>query len=54
MLENSVLGGCLGGHVFIGTILNATAIDWTTVNGTERPCTMLAMDPNNAEHFIYT
>ena len=39
---------CLGGHVFIGTIINATAVDWTTVNGTGRPCTMLAMNPNNA------
>ena len=46
-LYNSVVGGCLGGHVFIGTILNATAIDWTTVNGTGRPCVMLALDPNN-------
>ena len=53
-LKNSVLGGCLGGHVFIGTIINTTAIDWTTVNGTSRPCTMLAMNPNNADHFIYT
>ena len=40
--------------VFVGTIVNTTAIDWTTVNGTGRPCTMLAMDPNNADHFIYT
>lgn len=54
LLDNSVLGGCLGGHVFIGTIINTTAADWTTVNGTGRPCTMLAMNPNNQDHFIYT
>ena len=54
LLQNSVLGGCLGGHVFVGTILNTTHADWTTVNGTGRPCVMLAMNPNNADHFIYT
>ena len=54
LLQNSVLGGCLGGHVFIGTIINTTAADWTTVNGTGRPCTMLALNPNNQNHFIYT
>lgn len=54
LLENSVLGGCLGGHVFIGTIINTTLVDWTTVNGTGRPCVMLAMNPNNKDHFIYT
>ena len=57
MLPNSVLGGCLGGHVFVGTIINRTHADWTTVDpaiAKTRPCTMLAMDPNNAAHFIYT
>jgi len=54
LLKNSVLGGCLGGQVFVGTILNATHADWTTVNGTGRPCVMLAMNPNNKDHFIYT
>lgn len=33
LLKNSVVGGCLGGHVFVGTILNTTHADWTTVNG---------------------
>ena len=36
MLKNSVLGGCLGGHVWVGTIINTTAADWTTVNGTSK------------------
>jgi hypothetical protein len=57
LLPNSVLGGCLGGHVFVGTIINRTHADWTTVDpaiAKTRPCTMLAMDPNNAAHFIYT
>lgn len=52
-LENtSVLGGCLGGHVFIGTVINTTAANWTSF--TDRPCTMLALNPNNKDHFIYT
>ena len=48
------MGGCLGGKVFVGTIINKTSVDWTTVNGTGRPCVMLALDPNNQDHFIYT
>lgn len=48
----SVLGGCLGGHVFIGTVINATAANWTSFP--DRPCTMLALNPNNKDHFIYT
>eukprot|EP01052_Picozoa_sp_SAG31_P049143 SAG31_NODE_10621_length_1116_cov_1.349066_2_plen_208_part_00 len=46
LLSNSVLGGCLGGHVFVGTIINETAADWTTVNDPKRPCVMLALNPN--------
>ena len=54
LLPNSVVGGCLGGHVFVGTIINRTAANWTTVNGTSRACVMLALNPNDANHFIYT
>lgn len=54
LLDNSVVGGCLGGHVFVGTIINNTAADWSTVNGTDKPCVMLALNPNDKDHFIYT
>ena len=50
--KNSMLGGCLGGHVFIGTVINTTAANWTSFP--DRPCTMLALNPNNPKHFIYT
>ena len=49
----SVLGGCLGGHVFVGTVVNTTHTDWNQTNAT-RPCVMLALNPNNADHWIYT
>ena len=26
----------MGGHVWVGTIINTTAADWTTVNGTSK------------------
>ena len=48
----SVLGGCLGGHVCIGVVLNQTAANWSYFP--DRPCTMLALNPNDASHFIYT
>eukprot|EP00937_MAST-01D_sp_MAST-1D-sp2_P005083 g5083.t1 len=52
-LQNtSVLGGCLGGHVFIGTVVNRTYANWTSFP--DRPCVMLALNPNNKDHFIYT
>ena len=49
---NTVLGGCLGGHVYFGTTINTTAANWTSFP--DRPCTMLALNPNNKDHFIYT
>jgi len=49
---NAVLGGCLGGHVFVGDVINTTAANWTSFP--DRPCTMLALNPNDANHFIYT
>ena len=52
LLANSVIGGCLGGHVYIGTILNTTAAKWTSYP--DRPCVMLALNPNDKDHFIYT
>ena len=39
--SNSVLGGCLGGHVWIGTEVNATHADWNQTNAS-RPCVMYA------------
>ena len=55
LLPNSVVGGCLGGHVFVGVILNNTAADWSIQNrSTAPPCVMLALNPNNKDHWIYT
>lgn len=34
----SVLGGCLGGHVFVGTVVNTTHTDWNQTNAS-RPVT---------------
>lgn len=48
----SVVGGCLGGHVTFGTVVNFTSATWTSYPN--RPCVMLALNPNNADHFIYT
>ena len=48
----SVVGGCVGGHVTIGTVINFTAAKYTSFP--TRPCVMLALNPNNADHFIYT
>ena len=49
---SSVLGSCLGGHVWLGTVINATSANWTSLP--DRPCTMLALNPNNADHILYT
>ena len=49
--RNSVMGTCIG-HVWIGQIVNRTFANWTTYP--DRPCTMLALNPNDARHFIYT
>ena len=48
----SVLGGCVGGHVTIGVVVNETYAKWTSFP--DRPCVMLALDPNDKDHFIYT
>ena len=49
---NSIVGSCPDGTPWVGTILNQTAANWTRFKG--RPCTMLALDPNDGKHFIYT
>jgi len=50
--STSVVGACLGGHVVIGVVINETAANWTSFP--DRPCTSLALNPNNKDHFIYT
>ena len=49
--QNSIVGICMR-ILWIGTIVNRTAADW--VQYPTRPCTMLALDPNDGTHFIYT
>jgi hypothetical protein len=49
---NSVVGACMGEVVF-GSIINATSAEWRFL-GKEWPCVMLALDPNDAQHFLYT
>jgi hypothetical protein len=52
---NSIVGSCLGGRPWVGTILNRTAANWTHRSQLDtRSCTMLALDPNNGNHFMYT
>ena len=40
-------------QVVFGTIINATAAEWRFL-GKGWPCVMLALDPKDALHFIYT
>ena len=53
-LQNSVVGGCIwvGGHgvVHIATLTSVTSANWTVQ--LDQPCQSLAIDPNNADHFI--
>merc|ERR1719191_372945 len=51
-LKTSVVGGCLHGALSLATIINTTAADWQTMPN--RPCTMVAIDPNNEKHLLYT
>lgn len=54
-LAQPVVGGCLwpahsGGVVHLATLLNATAAAWTVQ--LDQPCQSLALDPNDADHFV--
>lgn len=57
-LANSVIGGCIwingiqGGRLHLGKIINTTAAEWE-FNST-RPCEMIALNPNDARHMIYS
>ena len=54
-VTNSVLGACLGKVAFTGVIINRTFANWTAhPNPQRRQCIMLALNPNNADHFIYS
>ena len=51
LLENSVVGICQG-HPWHGRIINRTYANWTVV--TAMACTMMALNPNNADQFMIT
>ena len=50
--DNSVVAACMG-NLVLGTILNATAASWRFL-GKDWPCVMVALDPRDASHFLYT
>lgn len=48
----SVVAGCLGGVVFLGTILNTTSADWVELDAMK--CAVVAVDPKDKNHFLYS
>jgi len=50
---NSVIGTCVSGVPWIGRIVNKTFANYTQFPN-RTGCTMLALDPNDEDHFIYT
>eukprot|EP00041_Stephanoeca_diplocostata_P035710 m.1269389 g.1269389 ORF g.1269389 m.1269389 type:complete len:245 (+) comp24746_c0_seq51:134-868(+) len=50
--STSVVAGCLGGVVWLGTIRNATSADFTELPAIT--CAVVAINPNDKSHFLYS
>ena len=51
LVNNSVVGACVSGHVWVGHVLNRTAANWTKFGAAR--CVMVAINPNDADHIMF-
>mgnify|MGYP002630806635 CR=1 FL=1 len=54
--QTTVLAGCLGAQIYLGSVVNTTAATWEVASEAHAPiiCWNVALHPTNKQHFIFS